>query len=220
MWYIDSRLDYREPDEAEFWAAGEDVLDKSLAMFDLALKPTDRVLDLGCGIGRVTRAIANRVEAVVGVDVSAEMIEQGRRAMAGVRNVQLVLGNGRDLSDIKDDSFDVAYSFVTFQHIPDPDVICSYIVEMGRVLKPGGWALFQHSDDPSVHQAARQGWEGNPQSAGSPSGRGPRGCSEPQWAGVHVPKAQVDDALEKGGLMLDGRNGEGTLFCFVLAHAM
>ena len=219
MWFIDSRLDYRRPDEAEFWSGGEDVLERSLAMFDLSLDPQDRVLDVGCGIGRVTRAFASRVHEVVGLDVSEEMVQRGRAALADVPNASLVLGNGHDLGQFDDACFDGVYSFVTFQHIPDPAVICAYITEFGRVLRPGGWALFQYSDDPSVH---RQPSPGSPrslrQSAKSALNLAPRGCSEPQWRGANVPREQLEVALQRGGLALQQTVGDGTLFCFVLAR--
>ena len=49
-------------------------------------------------------------------------------------------------------SVDGCFSHVVFQHIPDPPITLNYVREMGRVLRPGGWALFQVSNDPTIHQ--------------------------------------------------------------------
>jgi SAM-dependent methyltransferase len=218
MWYIDSQLDFKDPDAAEFWRSGEAVLDDSLKMFDLSLGKSQRVLEIGCGMGRVTRAIAARVESVVGIDIAPEMIERGREALADLGNVELMVGNGRDLAELGDGSFDVCYSFVVFQHIPDPEVTCRYVTEMGRVLKPGGWALFQVSDAPAIHRADT--WE-NPgfrERLAARLGRAPRGCMEPQWLGSAVPRDRLLDALAAGRLELAGTVGDGTQYCMILAR--
>jgi SAM-dependent methyltransferase len=219
MWFIHSDLDYANPDEAEFWSSGRDNLDRTLSPFGLTLQPADTVVEIGCGIGRMTRALAERAGHVVGIDVSAEMIEQGRRALADLDNVELLVGSGTDLTGVPDKSATVVFSFIVFQHIPDPEITCSYIREMGRVLRPGGWALFQVSEEPAVHQ--RSTWE---RSEGARArlarmfGRRPKGCLEAQWLGSAVPRPRLMAALDEGGLVLDGTIGDGTQYCMVHAH--
>ena len=218
MWFIHSSLDYRHPDEAAFWRSGMETLDHTLAPFGLELDRHQRVLEIGCGIGRITRAIAERSGSVVGVDVSVEMVERGRRLLAAVPNVELVLGNGRDLDGLPDDEFDAAYSFIVFQHIPDPAITCSYIREMGRVLRPGGWAVFQVSERPEIHR--REHWTASePLSAriARRLGRRPTGTLEAEWLGSSLGRAQLLDALADGGLRLESIDGGGTQFCLVHA---
>ncbi|MDQ6747543.1 MAG: methyltransferase domain-containing protein [Candidatus Dormibacteraeota bacterium] len=220
MWYIQSKLDFQNPDPQAFWASGEDALQRTLEMVDASFRRGDRVLEIGCGMGRMTRAIAARVEEVVGVDISPEMIARGQEALADINNVSLVLGNGHNLEGQPDATFDACYSFVVFQHVPSAAVVCDYIVEIGRVLKPGGWALFQVSElPPEAHRP-----ENFPEQtklrrrAAGRIGRQPRGCLEPQWLGSSLTRGQLLAALGRGGLALDRSVGDDTQFCMVLAR--
>ena len=220
LWYIDSSLDFKHPDETAFWEAGEEVLRGSVDHFGLALGPGMRVLEIGCGIGRVTRALAKRGAGVVGTDVSEQMIERGKTALQDLSNVTLMAGNGRDLSKFADHSFDAVFSFVTFQHIPDPEVTCNYIREMGRALVPGGWALFQVSQHPDWHRREfwRRRWLWGRWASVARLGRRPSRCLDPQWLGSTVDRARLLSALSAGDLELARIEGEGTLFCWVLAR--
>jgi ubiquinone/menaquinone biosynthesis C-methylase UbiE len=219
MWFIHSDLDYRHPDAAAFWASGVRDLQHTLDRLGVSITADDRVLEIGSGIGRMTRALASRARSVVGVDVSDEMVERGRTALADVANAEVRLGNGRDLEDLADASFDVCYSFIVFQHIPDARVTCTYITEIGRVLRPGGWAAFQVSDRPEIHRAETWAshftWRERLRIA---VGRRPRGTQEPQWLGSALSAAQLTAALDAGGLELERSDGVGTQYHLVLAR--
>lgn len=102
-----------------------------------------KVLEIGCGAGRVTRALARLFGQVHAVDVSAEMIEQARRNLAGSKNVHLYVNNGMDLSPLPAIEFDFAFSSIVFQHIPSYEVIESYVREVHRLLRPGALFKFQ-----------------------------------------------------------------------------
>lgn len=216
MYFIHSCLDYNDPDEAEFWQSGAEALRLTLAPFGRHLSRTDRVLEIGCGIGRMTRAIAAQAGSVVGVDVSAEMIATAQQTLADLGNATAVVGTGTDLSGFANTSFDVCYSFIVFQHIPDPAVTCHYVVEIGRVLRPGGWAVFQVSELPELHQAATHDTpQGIVQRLRRVVGRAPRGCLAPQWLGSAVARRDLLAAIDKGGLELAATTGDGTQFCMV-----
>jgi SAM-dependent methyltransferase len=219
MWFIDSRLDYRNTDEQAFWDSGERDLDTTLGLVDANVQGHERILEIGCGIGRLTRALAARTRSVVGIDVSAEMVDRARAALSGVDNVEIRLGNGTDLADCPDASFDACYSFVVFQHIPDPAVTCAYVVEMGRILVPGGWTVFQVSDMPELHERRRwSGTHGWRDRLARLAGRRPHGCLDPQWLGSAVPSGQLDDALERGSLQVVASYGAGTQYHLVHAR--
>src|SRR5436309_661465 len=80
-----------------FWAEGEVDLDRVLESVGARIEPSDAVVEIGCGLGRLTRAIAARARSVTGIDVSEEMLTRARQLNAGVENVAWVHGNGTDL---------------------------------------------------------------------------------------------------------------------------
>lgn len=101
-----------------------------------------RALDFGCGLGRMTRALAQHFEECVGVDISEEMIRRARDANADVEGLSFVVNHASDLSRFPDASFDLVYSAIVLQHVPDRGAIESYVCEFCRVLRPGGLAVF------------------------------------------------------------------------------
>jgi cyclopropane fatty-acyl-phospholipid synthase-like methyltransferase len=102
-----------------------------------------RVLEIGCGAGRVTRALADLFGEVHGVDVSGEMVELARRAVADRPGAHVYKNNGMDLSVLPDLEFDFAFSCIVFQHIPSLAIIESYVREVHRLLRPGALFKFQ-----------------------------------------------------------------------------
>jgi SAM-dependent methyltransferase len=102
-----------------------------------------RVLEIGCGAGRMTRALAEIFGEVCAVDISGEMIARAKEALADLSNVRLVQNNGADLRVLGDIQIDFAFSYIVFQHIPAREVIYSYVREVNRLLRPGGLFKFQ-----------------------------------------------------------------------------
>lgn len=106
------------------------------------LPPGGSALEIGCGTGRVLQHLAAWCESLHGIDISKSMVEQGRKRLAHLPNVTLVLGNGYDLEPFADESFDLVYSLLAFQHMPKTTAY-NYLVESARVLRPGGVLRFQ-----------------------------------------------------------------------------
>jgi len=102
-----------------------------------------RVLEIGCGAGRMTKHLANIFGEVSGVDVSGEMIRQARERLTGVGNVQLYETSGVDFAGLPDGHFDLILSAYVFQHVPSAAVIRSNLEDAWRVLKPDGVFRFQ-----------------------------------------------------------------------------
>ena len=121
-----------------------------------------RVLEIGCGAGRVTRALAGLFGEVHAVDVSGEMIGLARRALASLPNAHVYQNNGKDLTIIPQIEFDFAFSTIVFQHIPSRDVIYSYVREVNRLLRPGALFKFQVQGDASITTAPDDTWLGVP----------------------------------------------------------
>lgn len=107
----------------------------------LALKPTDRVLELGCGVGRIGLFLAPRIAHWHGVDISANMIGVARERLAALPNVGFDLLDRSSLAMLPDASFDAAYSIAVFIHMDKEDLFL-YLRELRRILKPGGRLFF------------------------------------------------------------------------------
>jgi len=101
------------------------------------LGPDTRVLDIGCGTGRVMEHLAPWCREVHGIDISERMVAGGRERLAHLPNVQFHNGNGYDLAGFEDGTFDVVYSIVALQHMPRT-VAYNYLLESNRVLTEDG----------------------------------------------------------------------------------
>jgi SAM-dependent methyltransferase len=99
-------------------------------------------LDFGCGLGRLTRALARTFDKCYGVDISPEMIRQSRELNRDKPACRFFVG-GPDLRPFPDASFDLIYSNVTLEHVPEREAIELYIREFVRTLKRGGLLVFQ-----------------------------------------------------------------------------
>jgi 2-polyprenyl-3-methyl-5-hydroxy-6-metoxy-1,4-benzoquinol methylase len=100
-----------------------------------------RALDFGCGVGRLTQALAASFAEVHGVDISENMIEAARRLDPEERATYHVNGSA-DLALFPDEHFDFVYSSITLQHM-EPWLMRGYLREFARVLAPGGLMMFQ-----------------------------------------------------------------------------
>jgi SAM-dependent methyltransferase len=120
------------------------------------LVPADagaRWLEAACGPAIVGRAVAARVGAVHGVDLTPAMIEKARAeaATAGLENIEFSLGDATALT-FPDASFDGAVTRFSLHHIPAPQRL---LEEMARVVRPGGWVVIaDHLTDADGDAAA------------------------------------------------------------------
>ena len=103
-----------------------------------APRPTDRVLDMGCGWGTISYALAPKVREVVGLDFSGRAIAgcNARQDLHGLDNVEFRVGDARD-SGLAAGSFDVVVAADLFEHLY-PDDSEAVAAEGFRVLRPGG----------------------------------------------------------------------------------
>ena len=124
---------------SEILAAATAEIVERLESWDL-LGAGRTVLDIGCGIGRLELALAPRVAAITGIDVSPNMIEEAGRRCAGLPNVRLLATSGRDLSAFPGRAFDLVVAVDSFPYLyaSDPDLAATHVREAARVLRPGG----------------------------------------------------------------------------------
>ncbi len=121
-----------------------------------------RVLEIGCGAGRVTRALAQLFGEVHAVDVSGEMVRLASQAVKDFPKAHVYQNNGRDLSVVPDLPFDFAFSTIVFQHIPSRDIIENYIAEAGRLLRTGALFKFQVQGNSKLKTSPDDTWLGVP----------------------------------------------------------
>ena len=153
-------------DEGDFEASGRVNYDQLVRPYLPVLlngrSPScSRVAEIGCGLGRITRSFAEEFLEVHGIDVSPRMIEQARSRLRDYPNVILHVGSGQDLGSLPGNYFDLAFSYLVFQHIPSREVVENYIREAARVLKPEGAFRFQLQDTCRLSTGGRRrtpGW--------------------------------------------------------------
>jgi trans-aconitate 2-methyltransferase len=167
--------------------SGPQVAMAAAVLDRLELRGDETVLDAGCGTGRVTRLLLDRLPRgrVIAVDAAAEMVARARGELAGLRAdvrhadlAELVLAEG--------ESVDAVFSNATFHWVPDHDAL---FAALAAALRPGGRMSVQCGGEGNVagvHAAALQ--------AAADSGLGHRFAGWPRpwnFAGVEQTEARL-----------------------------
>ena len=127
-------------DPTEFFATGEADIEQMLATAAQLERPAlrERALDFGCGVGRLTRALAGRFDEAIGVDVSERMLEHARRLNADKPN--LTFANGERPPS---DPFDLVVANLVLQHLPSKALARVSIGRLIAAARPDGLVVFQ-----------------------------------------------------------------------------
>jgi 2-polyprenyl-3-methyl-5-hydroxy-6-metoxy-1,4-benzoquinol methylase len=145
----------------EFFRSGEiavaELLGRIGGQLGLPLRRR-RALDFGCGVGRLTQALALHFDEVHGVDIAPSMIEGARRANSTRRNCVYHLNERDDLAIFDDEHFDFVLSEIVLQHM-QADYALRYIGELVRVLSPGGLLIFQVPYESVVPTSPPEAWD-------------------------------------------------------------
>jgi SAM-dependent methyltransferase len=108
---------------------------------------TGRALDFGCGVGRLTQALAKKFTLCDGVDIAPSMIERADEINRFGDRCRYHVNDRDDLALFEDATFDFVYSDIVLQHIA-PEYSARYVSEFTRILAPGGVVVFQLPSHP------------------------------------------------------------------------
>ncbi len=227
-------------DQEKFWTTGRESVDRFLGRLSLVDTSTQVMVEIGCGLGRMTHRFAERFGRVYAVDVSPEMIRRASARWAHLKNVTFILGSGNDLPGIADRSIDFVFSYIVLQHVPHPQIVKDYLRETARVLKPDGVAHLQFRTDverpPKTESIAFRAFRAvtHPRRAFRtaitrlrtrlfpPRDQTPsvnRTLSDEfwrfaSWRGCALPAEEVEPFASSLGLAIENVSGEGTQYTF------
>ena len=193
--------------EEEFWKSGymnrDSILESKPIKEKLGEELDDlKVLEIGCGVGRILIPMSEKFQESVGVDISQEMVSIGKQKTKNNPNCKILLNNGINLSDLSSNYFDFCYSFIVFQHIPKKQIVKNYIKEVARVLKPGSYFRFQvrgmHKIDAVKFRLLKKIAEQKPTSP------------DDTWIGVQFSSQEMHEIAEEFDFEVIEESGEDT----------
>ncbi len=203
-WYVSSAGPYDGRNLAEFWASGPKIWNDLKSSSGYEPRGSDTVIEIGCGVGRLTRAIAPEVGRVFAFDLSAEMLAIARTSVEAA-NASFHRAETPALAEIADGSADAFVAYCVFQHLPDLDVLREYLNTAARVLKPGGRLIFTMTPRTwrdSIAFALRL----RRYLVERRSAKGPRGLYRNEWYGIRPTTQEIARLcpIETKNLLLHG----------------
>lgn len=152
---------------AETFASEEKIQESGKCDYEAIYQPRTsqyvdrekRVLELGCGIGRMSYFIAQSCKELIAVDIAPELLKIASERLKEYSNTAFVCVDGFSLHPVGNNSIDLVFEYIVFQHIGSTEVIASYIREIARVLKVGGVAVL-HGRDLQASNLT-DSWSGN-----------------------------------------------------------
>jgi 2-polyprenyl-3-methyl-5-hydroxy-6-metoxy-1,4-benzoquinol methylase len=149
LWAIASRPGSRHGrwDDDEFMAGGRRKAATIMRTLHGLGAPIDRrrALDFGCGVGRVTIALADHFDEAVGIDIAPTMVDEARvrAAAAGRDDIRFLLNEREDLELLGGERFDLVYSALVLQHLPSREHVARCARALARAVAPGGVLMAQ-----------------------------------------------------------------------------
>jgi 2-polyprenyl-3-methyl-5-hydroxy-6-metoxy-1,4-benzoquinol methylase len=189
-WYVSSAGPYEGRDMADFWASGPRIWSDLKHITGYKTYPEAVIVEIGCGVGRLTRALAQEAGHVHAFDVSSEMLKVAAASITE-SNVTFHLATSPELPQLPEGCADLFVAYCVFQHLQGTDMLRRYLEAAARVLKPGGLLIFSLTppdwrDRLAVALRARR-WLVELSSAD-----GPRGLYKREWYGIRPSKREVE----------------------------
>ena len=126
----------------QYWASGYRDRDLLLGVAEKAGSlGTELAVEIGCGLGRITRPLADRFRHVLGVDISPAMLRQAR-ARAASPNIRYEPVGADQRLPLPDGAADLVIAWTVFRHVSKA-VFAQYLDESHRVLRPDGCLVFE-----------------------------------------------------------------------------
>lgn len=128
--------------------AGHDVKTILHGLEPAALSAMD-LLEIGCGVGRLTPFLSGQMRSYTGFDIAPSMISEAVRRHSGLPGVRFFVSDGESMPEgVRDRQYDLILAFAVLIHCPQK-VIEATIRSAIPLLKPGGQLRFQVRADPS-----------------------------------------------------------------------
>ena len=109
------------------------------AMLAPLLQNQSSVLEIGCGLGRMTEFFPRHFAKTAAIDISDVMVESAKKRLVGIKNIDLKISDGKNIA-FSDNHFNLVFSYQTLQHVPAHEILAEKFKEIYRTLKPGGIA--------------------------------------------------------------------------------
>jgi predicted TPR repeat methyltransferase len=186
---------------AEILRTGQSDLDRAIAITGMARGKDRTVVEVGCGVGRMSAALAQQFGRVVGVDVADKFVNEARR-MNVFDHVSFEVSDGVHIRPITVTKCDTVFSYEVFYYI-DPDSLLVYFRDVFELLESSGQFVFHLNLEPiqlktrasylwrqSLYICGIQKWRGWPTGPGLR-----RFYHGPEWLDKHL--TEIGFRIEK-----------------------
>jgi ubiquinone/menaquinone biosynthesis C-methylase UbiE len=112
--------------------------------------PTNRILEIACGYGRMTQYLKDLCKNLIVIDLSEECIQACKQRFSECAHIEYHVNDGKSLDMISDSSVDFVFSFDSLVHA-DESVLKAYFFKLQRILNNDGVAFIHHSNLGEYH---------------------------------------------------------------------
>lgn len=109
--------------------------------FQRFVAPGQKVLDLGCGNGRLYQVLAEKSIEYYGLDLSENLIDVAKETFGQQENLHWSVGDMTQPLNFENKFFDTVFLIASFNHIPTEKLRQQVLAEIYRITKPGGWLV-------------------------------------------------------------------------------